>query len=217
MSERYAGRVFSFHPEGGFGFLSVAGRNDLSASRVFFHCRDVLPDLINRRCIPAGSPVSFEIVAGRNGADAAVRVCNEDSGLEQIDPNNWNEFGRVRSWNGGWGYIARPSGDGLRFSAKNIVSEGIETIRVGTWLHYHLGNVENDDGSIAWFAKQISVCVDPAPEALPVETVEDFFASASELPLEEMPKPEASPLSIWSPAGRRMSLLDLIRRNKAAA
>jgi len=132
MSERYSGVVFNFDPSRAFGFVSVDGRPDTSSNRLFFHLRDAIPDAINRRGIPEGSPVSFEITGGRNGSEMAVQVRNEDPTLDQIDLTTYAEFGQVRTWNGSWGYLRRPDGDGLRFAAKNVISEGIETIQVGT-------------------------------------------------------------------------------------
>lgn len=209
---RQTGIVFNFSFEKGFGFISVNGRSDASIQRVFFHRRDVELDIVGRQNIPEGSPVSFEIVSGKNGADAAIGVCNLDPALEEIDPEHFDEYGTVLSWNGESGYVRRPSTDGLRFDARHIFSEGQELIQVGTTLHYFARGVHNPDGT-AWFADRVSVC---EPER---DELEQHFLEAEELPV-DYPEPVAVAVSaptsgsVLQPSTRKMTLLEIIKSRK---
>jgi|SRR4029077_2945645 len=85
METRYTGRVFKCNFRRRVGFIGVDGRPNSWRSRLFFHCSDVIPDVFNRRVIPEGSPVSFEIVLDKDGRKRAVKVRNEHPSLRRTE------------------------------------------------------------------------------------------------------------------------------------
>jgi cold shock CspA family protein len=211
MAIRQTGFVYRFDFEKGYGQISVNSR-PRDGNRVYFHARGVEPDLIGRRSIPPNSPVSFDIAWGA-GRETAINVRNLDPELKSIDPNKHEEFGQVKSWNGDAGYIIRPSNDTFRFTKRAIISEGAETIHVGTWLHYFIGRVQKDENqSVGFFARDVSVCLDPEPVA---DEIQSHFLQVEELPLDYPEGLLASePVSVLNPSTRKLSLLEIMKRKR---
>src|SRR5690242_10339110 len=122
-----------------YGFIAVDDRHE-DNQRIFFAHDDVLPDVIGRRGMPEGTRVSFELAHERrfDTRERAINVQNEDPALAEIDPKTYREFGQIHRCDGDYGHIIRPNGDHLSFLVRNIVSEGRETIQVGSWLNYSI-------------------------------------------------------------------------------
>jgi len=69
--------------------------------------------------------------------------------------------------------------------------------------------VADDDRHVAFFARDVSVCVDP--ELVRDQTVEEYFMS---LP-DGQPEPEPVPVAVLAPATRSLTLKEIIARNKS--
>jgi cold shock CspA family protein len=178
----FEGYVESFDVARGFGFL----RTDARPDRIFVHHQDIATDSIGRRCLAPGMPVSFDIhlVPSRDDMtrmrERATYVQNNDPSAH-VDISTYTEYGTVVHWNGDTGHVLRPSRERLLFNVANIVSMGVETIAIGTFLNYGLEHlcVFNDkihDFRDSWFAKDISVCLPASDEIVPEESA---YASGS--------------------------------------
>ena len=187
----------------------------------------MLPDSnTGKRALPVGARVSFRIEVQRikgesNGRERAIEVVNEDMKQAPIDPT-FREFGQVSFWDGDRGHVVRPNGDTLSFLAKNIVTQGIEELRVGSWLQYgvrvnrYLWSDEKQNFYHRVYARDICVCLENSegsgPDSqpiLPVEyiepgSIEAQFLAATELPLSQ------PPVSLLSPQNRTKTLRELI-------
>jgi len=219
-----------------YGFIAVDGRYE-DNQRIFFAHDDVLPDVIGRRGMPEGSRVSFEIADEHkcDRRERAVNIRNEDPALVQIDPKQYREYGQIHRCDGDYGHVIRPNGDHLSFLVRNIVSEGRDTIQVGTWLNYgivqHLFLFDKvaEQFRHRVFADNIFVCLEGenSQPMLPIEqappgSVEQFFMTAPELQLSEpsVPAPPASATYtsvLLSPENRTKTLRQLIAEKKLAA
>ena len=62
---RHTGTVAEFDEVVGLGHIEVAGRTAPGGERLRFHCTQIAD---GSRTIPAGTSVSFVVVAGRGGA-----------------------------------------------------------------------------------------------------------------------------------------------------
>ncbi len=207
--------------------------------QVFAAFDDVIPDCIGRRALPVGARVSFRIemqsVKGESrGKERAVDVVNEDVEAASIDASTHREFGQVTFWDGDRGHIVRPSGDTLVFLPKNVISEGLETIKVGGWLQYgvtvhrHLFNKEREQFRHRVYASDICVCLENSEDSdstaqpiLPIEFVEPGSIEAQFLEAEILPlaPPQSEKLAlgeVYLPSEKKMTLRALIARKRAA-
>jgi cold shock CspA family protein len=209
-----------------FCFVEVDGRYG-DNQRVFCAFDDVIPDVIGRRSLSVGARVSFRVESGRGGMhERAVEVRSE---LADIDPESYREFGKVAWYDADRGHIQRPCGDTLAFLKKNVITEGVETISVGTWLQYGI-KVDlfmfcEATGQFRHrvFARDIAVCpADKNSQPIPpVEfaepgSFEAQFLAADVLPLSEPTRPAR----LWRPDEMKLPLREIIRRRsrrKAAA
>ena len=227
--DRLHGVIESEYPQHQYCFI----RSD-DGSPVFCNFASIIPDLIGRRGLCAGTPVSFLVKPGGAGrCDEAFDVRNEDPALIQIDPATYLEWGRVTFWNGDQGYIERPSGDTICFLAKNIVTEGVEDVCRGLWLQYgvmvRLYSFREDSQRFVHrvFARDISVSLREERQLqMPLEaeityppgSFEERFLNAPELPPDELTTTKEVG-EIYTPAECKLTLRQLIelQRDKPAA
>jgi cold shock CspA family protein len=213
--DRLTGAII--HSGKGYGFIEVDERFE-DNQRVFFSYSDVIPDAIGRRAMPIGTRVSFAVEM-KGGKERAFDVQNEDPSLSPIDPTSYREYGSVHWFSDDRGYITRPNGDSLIFLTKNVVSEGIESIKQGTWLYYGINrHTFLFDRATQKFRHRVyaeNICVCLAEPG----SVEQFFLTAPELPLDE-PTVPVSPVYtsvLLSPNNRAKTLRQLIAEKKIAA
>ena len=233
IADRHTGVVVTTGRKS-YCYVSVDGRFS-DNQQIFAAFDDVVPDSIGRRALPIGARVSCRIeiqaVKGESrGKERAVDVVNEDAEESSIDASSYREFGQVTFWDGDRGHVVRSSGDTLAFLPKNIISEGIETIKVGSWLQYgitvhrYLFNKERLQFRHRVYATDVCVCLDSEDDSqpvLPIEYVEPnsleaHFLEAEELPLAP-PEPEKiAPGEVYLPSEKKMTLRALIDRKRAA-
>lgn len=229
VAERFNGVVSSEGPQK-YGFIKVEDGRD-----IFYADRNVIPDILGRRKMPIGTPVSFEIEDRRSDKhESAKNVRNEDPALAQItDPDNYREVGKVRRWDGAEGTvksgrIERPNGDSILFGGDAVVSGGIETIRLGTRVEYgidvrlFLFDKKSEEFYHRVAARDVVVvgkqpAVNSSSSYQP-GSFEALFAAASELPVSESPVVGPRKVGeIYTPKEKKTTLRDLIQRNKQSA
>jgi cold shock CspA family protein len=225
---RFKGVVSSAGPRK-YGFIQSEDGRD-----IFYSHQNVVPDLIGRRGMPIGTPVSFEIDLNRiDKHEHATNVRNEDPALAQIvDPENYREIGKVRRWEGAEGTvkrgrIERPNGDSILFGGDAVVSERLEDIRLGTRLEYGLDirlflfDLESEVFYHRVAAREVFVCErhpkSSSTSSYEPGSFESLFASAPELPLAEPTVMPRKVGEIYTPQEKRTTLRDLIQQRKQSA
>ena len=105
----------------------------------------MIPDSLGRRALPFSVRVSFHIghhsVKGQSQSKGAgrfeVRNLDAEGELASVDRSTHREVGQVSFLqDNDFGYILRPNRDRIPFLVRNVITEGAETIRVGSWLQY---------------------------------------------------------------------------------
>jgi cold shock CspA family protein len=211
-------------------FIEVTGRYG-DDQRVFCAFDDVEPDPIGRRALTVGTPVSFRVEPKGDGIrERAVDVRNEDPALANIDVKKYREFGKVEWYDADRGHIRRPCGDTVAFLKRNVITEGVETIRQGTWLQYginrhlYLFDKERQRFRQRVYARDIAVCMEdansqpipPIEQGVEPDSAEAYFMTAPELPLNEPESDRLKPSDVYLPSEKKMSLKQLIARRSAA-
>jgi hypothetical protein len=175
--------------------------------RFFFHANDCLPNRIGTRHWPVGTPVEFEVAPeNRTRRDLqnrkATRIRNLDLALSRMEVVlNHVENSIVAELNRGerglWGFLLRSNGEHLHFSdgGRGFITEGLETLHVGSLVRHKVRSRNLPDGSVRWYAIDIEIYQEsgePEP-TYPPDSIEAHFLNAPELPLEEPPALQSKP------------------------
>ena len=211
------GKVVSFDHAKCFGWIYSDPRQF-----IFAHKEDVLPDVVGRTFLRPGCVVEFVVGSGNSRGSKAFRIRDCSPETAAIDPETYQEVGRVYRWDIGkrCGFVARPDGDSLFVPSDELITIGEEDLPNGqTWIRYKVGS-RNYKHKLVWFARQIEILeagyTPPVPDYVPeAGSIEEVFLNAPELSAEPIPAP-AEP-QIYAPEERKMSLRALINRKKVAA
>jgi len=130
----------------------LIARNDCCRRRVFFHVHHCRLDQLGRQRPQAysiGSSVDFNIVTGRNGEPAAMDVCPYEPFAEPVDLSTHRELSTIVHWVTVHqiGIARRESGDWLAVSHRNVITSGIETLKVGSKIWHGIGFKDDFDPS----------------------------------------------------------------------
>jgi cold shock CspA family protein len=163
----YFGVVKAFNEEKGWGHIDCAGTHKLFDKDMF-----LLRSSLNGQMAPQGSLVSFKVVMGMKGPEAAdVRVLPPGSfAIPGVEGSLF--LGRIKNFNKdkGWGFIA---GDEVR----NLFDKDIfvHTRELGGWEpiggeEVRFSVIINSDGRLE--AATVSIGGEPGAEARPPATFE---------------------------------------------
>jgi cold shock CspA family protein len=203
-TERQSGTVVEVDEHGFYHIQTDAKGEVLQASY-----KEIIPDSIHRFYIPVGTRVTFRL--SERPYKRVFDIENEDG---DFDVEHYFEDGVVEAFqeDKGYGHIRRRSGDTLSFLVKNIVSEGVDTVRVGTWLRFqiHSRKFVFSDATGEFhhngFAHNIFVLVEPG-------SVEEHFLNAQELPLDPPPSELLALGDVYTPSEKRMTIRELIAKS----
>ena len=125
------GTITMYRPQRLFGFIIPED----GGPHVFFHWRSIIEDFLGRRRAEVGFPVEFDIEPedGRGHARASyVRVLWDDA----EDIASYREESVITRWfnNSGTGIARRPDGGTVAVNVSDVVSEGEETLGVGSHI-----------------------------------------------------------------------------------
>jgi hypothetical protein len=130
------------------------------------------------------------------------------------DPQTHFEDSIVESWDATTrsGYLMRPDGSTIYFRGHDVATVGENSLRPGRWVNHQIerGRV---NGRSTWKAFNISIYESAEAE----QTIEEYFASAPELPIDV---PETGPSltpnvvepSVLAAATRNLPLMEIINR-----
>jgi len=209
--------VETFDQEREMGFIRHLPRNS-----IFFHRKDVVPDIVGRQFLKPQTIVSFELTESRRRFRAS-NVKDESPELAGIDLETYSETSFVHTWTqkppnkfgeSSFGFLVRPSGDQLFFKERNIITEGRDNLRSWDgvnepiWVTHKIG-VKFKDGKRQFRAIDVQI-LQPAEQPL-----DEIFLNAEELPL-EVPDPQpvikAQAFSVLAPQTKNIPLIEIIRQ-----
>lgn len=141
------------------------------------HESQIQPDGIFRRFLIPGERVSFQpVIKDRKGTFRAYNVRLLERAPIQVS-SDYHELVTVRHWNGEDGNATRPLGGSLRFFSDAIITEGIETLKVGSQLWVVPAPMRGSRGNREWMATQIAICCE-TPESAPEQASEIISETA---------------------------------------
>ncbi len=209
--------VESFDQEKQTGFIHHIPRNG-----IFFHRKDVIPDVVGRQILKPQTIVSFELTESRRRFRAS-NVKDESPELAGIDLETYTETSYVHTWTqkppnemgeSSFGFLVRPSGDQLFFKERNIITEGRENLRSwdgineAIWVTHKIG-VKFRNGERKFCAIDVQIL------QLVEQPLDEIFLNAEELPL-DVPGPQpvikAQAFSVLAPQTKNVPLIEIIRR-----
>ena len=149
------GWALTWDDERGFGVIGI------DEGTYVAHASQIAADALCRRFLIPGERLSFLPIprdsAGKTNRAYKVKPL-ERPPIEV--PFDYHELVVVRQWTGEKGFAVRPLGGWLRFFADGIITEGIETIKVGTQLWVVPGPMRGSRANKDWIATQVQVCYD---------------------------------------------------------
>jgi len=184
-----------YRPERLFGFIQP----DEGGPHVFFHWRSIIEDSLGRRLAQVGFSVEFDVEtedARAHTRASYVRVLWDD--LE--DPSTYTEESVLTRWfhNTGTGIARRPDGGTVAVSAADVVTEGEETLGIGSRILHGVRPPEM--GQRFWNATAIEIflpqSVACADDNAPIEFAAEVWPPPNTKPIERnvIVIPTSSPL-----------------------
>jgi hypothetical protein len=216
----HRGRVVDWDPTKRFGF--ICSGHDLGYQRIFFHEGSIIRDPLGHKCdATVGTEVEFLINERPNKQRFASNV--RPTNRPEVDLTVHSEFSKVCFWDGfHHGYLDRGCGNSccsLPFFVKDIVTQGVEEIRLGDFVQHGVMPRGREGSGLSRACNVVlyeSGFLPPVPEPVyePGSIEEQFLLNASE-EAEPQPTPAPEP-SAFSPEEMKLSLREIIRRRKAA-
>lgn len=212
------GTVSSFDRSKLIGFIDTN-----RGESIFFHREDVVPDVVGRTYLLAGSEVEFQLGIDERGRPKAINVRDISQQTKLIDRITYEEVGLLTVWNRdgerAHGYVQRPNGEALFVPAENCR----EALCLGTRIRYRVGSrIRRSDQNLLWFARQVEIVEPEAPDVpKPIfaeGSIESYFLhSSGELPVETAAAPDTPEVEhIYTEAERKLTLKQLIARKLVA-
>lgn len=142
------GIIDSFDEDKLWGLIA---RDDIH-KRVFFHIHGVRLDQLGRqrpRAMNIGSNVDFKIVQGRNGEPAGIDICPFEPFTDPVDLSTHRELSTIVHWVAVHqvGIARRESGDWLAVSHRDVITTGLETLKVGSRIWHGVAFKDGFDAS----------------------------------------------------------------------
>ena len=177
----------------------IGTKND---RKIFFHVYSVRPDFLGRQrpcATNVGSQVEFDLIppARPGGRPAAIDVHPLESAFDEpVDLETHRELSTIVHWNSEQqiGWASREFGDWLAVSNRNVITEGLETVKIGSRIYHGIQLCKGFD-PLKPITKQI-VARDIV-RAQPIEIC--------------LPDSEAPPAAISTPPRQSILLTDRLR------
>lgn len=134
------GTISFFDEEKLWGLIA----RDDHRGRVFFHVHAVRLDQLGKqlpRASNIGSNVEFQIVPGRDGKQAALDVTPYEPFADPVDLAAHRELSTIVHWVPihRIGIARRQSGDWIAVSHRDVITTGMETLKVGSQIWHSIG------------------------------------------------------------------------------
>lgn len=178
------GVIVTYRPEKLFGFIQPSDGGD--EQHIFFHWSEVEEDWLGRRCAQVGVPVEFEVRSAPNHGHARATFVRPLWNDEE-DISTYREESVITRWfsDTGSGIARRPDGGTIAVSTADVITEGIETLGVGSRILHGVRPPELDQHF--WTAAEVEIF-------LPQSAADPEAAEAAPVAGEVWPPPNTKPL-----------------------